>query len=108
MRLLVTRPEQDGERTAAALRARGHEALLAPLMRIEAAADGIRHSHKSDRDCARLIQQRGGRGGRIAQQHIGLQTNFTKLAASESLGGFTSSRQLLSGMLMLNSGTSRG
>jgi len=39
VRLLVTRPEQDGERTAAALRARGHEALLAPLMRIEAAAD---------------------------------------------------------------------
>lgn len=36
MRLLVTRPEPDAERTAAALRARGHEALVAPIMRIEA------------------------------------------------------------------------
>jgi uroporphyrinogen-III synthase len=36
VRLLVTRPEPDGERTAAFLRARGHEVLLAPLLRIEA------------------------------------------------------------------------
>jgi uroporphyrinogen-III synthase len=35
MRLIVTRPEADGERTAAALRAAGHEVLLAPLMRVE-------------------------------------------------------------------------
>ena len=36
MRLLVTRPEPDGERTAQHLRARGHHVLLAPLMRMEA------------------------------------------------------------------------
>jgi uroporphyrinogen-III synthase len=35
VRLLVTRPEPDGARTAAALRARGHEVTLAPLLRIE-------------------------------------------------------------------------
>jgi uroporphyrinogen-III synthase len=35
VRLLVTRPEADGARTAAALRARGHEVVLAPLLRIE-------------------------------------------------------------------------
>jgi uroporphyrinogen-III synthase len=35
VRLLVTRPQEDGERTAAALRARGHSVLLAPLLRIE-------------------------------------------------------------------------
>lgn len=35
MRLLVTRPEPDAERTAAALRARGHVVLVAPLLRIE-------------------------------------------------------------------------
>lgn len=35
MRAVVTRPQADGERTAAALRARGHEVLLAPLMRVE-------------------------------------------------------------------------
>jgi uroporphyrinogen-III synthase len=35
MRLLVTRPEPDGERTAAALRARGHDVLLAPLLRMQ-------------------------------------------------------------------------
>jgi uroporphyrinogen-III synthase len=36
VRLLVTRPRPDGERTAAALRARGHQVLLADLLRIEA------------------------------------------------------------------------
>lgn len=39
MRLLVTRPEEGGERSAAALRARGHDVLLAPLLRIEPLAD---------------------------------------------------------------------
>lgn len=38
MRLLVTRPAPDGERTAAALRSRGHEVMLASLLRIEIAA----------------------------------------------------------------------
>jgi uroporphyrinogen-III synthase len=36
MRILVTRPEPDNARTAAALRDLGHEAVLAPLLRIEA------------------------------------------------------------------------
>jgi uroporphyrinogen-III synthase len=35
VRLLVTRPEADGARTAALLRARGHDVVLAPLLRIE-------------------------------------------------------------------------
>jgi uroporphyrinogen-III synthase len=35
MRLLVTRPEADAERTAAALRARGHSVVVAPLLYIE-------------------------------------------------------------------------
>jgi uroporphyrinogen-III synthase len=34
MRVLVTRPLPDGERTAAALRARGHDVLLVPLMKV--------------------------------------------------------------------------
>jgi uroporphyrinogen-III synthase len=38
MRLLVTRPEPDNARTAQALRAKGHEVLLAPLLHIEAVA----------------------------------------------------------------------
>lgn len=38
MRAVLTRPREDSERTAAALRARGHEALIAPLMRVEPAA----------------------------------------------------------------------
>jgi len=38
MRVVVTRPQADGERTAASLRARGHEVLVAPLMRIEPAS----------------------------------------------------------------------
>jgi uroporphyrinogen-III synthase len=39
MRLLVTRPEPDSERTAMELRARGHELTLAPLLRVEPAAN---------------------------------------------------------------------
>lgn len=41
MRVLVTRPQAESERTAAALRARGHEAVLAPLLRIEPVADAV-------------------------------------------------------------------
>ena len=35
VRLLVTRPQPDGERTAARLRARGHDVRLAPLLRVQ-------------------------------------------------------------------------
>ena len=35
MRLLVTRPDPQGEQTASALRARGHDVTAAPLLRIE-------------------------------------------------------------------------
>ncbi|HZL40576.1 MAG TPA: uroporphyrinogen-III synthase [Pseudolabrys sp.] len=35
MRVVVTRPQADSERTAAALRARGHEVLVAPLLQVE-------------------------------------------------------------------------
>src|SRR3569833_2173649 len=38
MRIAITRPEPNGERSAKALRAQGHDVLLAPLMRIETAA----------------------------------------------------------------------
>jgi uroporphyrinogen-III synthase len=38
VRLLVTRPEPDGARTAQALRARGHAIVLAPLLRTETIA----------------------------------------------------------------------
>ena len=39
MRLLVTRPEPECERTAALLRGRGHDVLLVPLLRIEPLVD---------------------------------------------------------------------
>lgn len=35
MRVVLTRPQEDSERTAAALRARGHDVLIAPLLRVE-------------------------------------------------------------------------
>jgi uroporphyrinogen-III synthase len=38
MRLVVTRPQADSERTAAALRTRGHAVLVAPLMKVELVA----------------------------------------------------------------------
>jgi uroporphyrinogen-III synthase len=39
VRILLTRPEADALRTAAALSARGHEAIIAPLLSIETLAD---------------------------------------------------------------------
>jgi uroporphyrinogen-III synthase len=39
VRLLLTRPEPDAQRTAAALRAQGHDVVVAPLLRIEPAPD---------------------------------------------------------------------
>jgi uroporphyrinogen-III synthase len=39
MHLLITRPLPDAERTAEALRARGHTVTLAPLLRVEPIAD---------------------------------------------------------------------
>jgi uroporphyrinogen-III synthase len=44
VRLAVTRPHDDSERTAAALRARGHEVLVAPLMQVEPVNAAIRDS----------------------------------------------------------------
>lgn len=42
MRIVVTRPQEDAERTAAALRARGHEMLIAPLLQLEPVAADLR------------------------------------------------------------------
>src|SRR5262245_9639371 len=39
MRILVTRPADEAERTAQALRVLGHEALIAPVLRIEPIED---------------------------------------------------------------------
>ena len=39
MRILLTRPQADAERTAAALRARGHEVVVAPLLDIAIVPD---------------------------------------------------------------------
>jgi len=44
MRVAVTRPQADSERTAAALRARGHRVLVAPLIQVEPVAAEIRES----------------------------------------------------------------
>lgn len=42
MRLVLTRPRDDSERSAVALRARGHDVLVAPLMRVETINANIR------------------------------------------------------------------
>ena len=41
MRVVITRPQGDGERTATALRARGPEVWVAPLMRVQAIAANL-------------------------------------------------------------------
>jgi len=39
VRVLLTRPESDAQRTAAALRARGYDVIVAPLLHIEILSD---------------------------------------------------------------------
>jgi uroporphyrinogen-III synthase len=46
MRLVLTRPRDDSERSAFALRVRGHEVLIAPLMQVEMIAVDL-HPHWS-------------------------------------------------------------
>jgi uroporphyrinogen-III synthase len=41
MRVVVTRPEPDGKRTATALRALGHEVLIAPLMKVQSVSPDL-------------------------------------------------------------------
>ena len=66
MRLLVTRPEPDGERTAAKLlRAQGHEVMLAPLLRIEAIAGCRSRRRPWARGAADQRQRRAGVGRSI-------------------------------------------
>jgi uroporphyrinogen-III synthase len=42
MRIVLTRPQEDSERTAATLRAKRHEVLIAPLLRVEPVATELR------------------------------------------------------------------
>jgi uroporphyrinogen-III synthase len=49
MRLVLTRPKQDSERSAVPLRARAHDVLIAPLMRIETIAADL------DRHCGAIV-----------------------------------------------------
>lgn len=64
MRLLVTRPEPDASREAAALAARGHEAVIAPLLVIEFAEDapldfaGVQALIVTSRNALRAIASR--------------------------------------------------
>jgi uroporphyrinogen-III synthase len=55
MRLLLTRPEPDNARTAAALRAQGHEVVLAPLLRIEAVAEADLGASPSSRSWTAIL-----------------------------------------------------
>jgi uroporphyrinogen-III synthase len=64
MRLLVTRPEPDASREAEAIAARGHEAVLAPLLAIEFAPDaaldltGVQAIVVTSRNALRAIANR--------------------------------------------------
>jgi uroporphyrinogen-III synthase len=54
MRLLLTRPEPEAERTALTLRARGHAVLVAPLLQIEPIAVAL-----AEHPCAALMMTSG-------------------------------------------------
>jgi uroporphyrinogen-III synthase len=73
VRLLVTRPEPDAARTAAALRARGHDVVLAPLLRIEFLDFELPHEPWSavvmtSANAARAVAEHPRRAGLIARE----------------------------------------
>jgi uroporphyrinogen-III synthase len=114
MRLLVTRPEPDNERTAAALRAGGHDVMLAPLLHIETvldadlgappfagilitSANGARAlaSHPRRSECLGLPVLAVGRSSADAARHAGFSdvtsadgdaTDLARLAAARFAG----------------------
>jgi uroporphyrinogen-III synthase len=43
MRVVLTRPQEDSERTAASVRARGHHVLITPLLTVETITPDLRH-----------------------------------------------------------------
>jgi uroporphyrinogen-III synthase len=91
VRLLVTRPREDAERTAAALRARGHTVMLAPLLHIEpvAAAFGpgpFAAVLTTSANAARAIAAHG----RIAElRRLPLYTVGRRSAEAARAAGFT-------------------
>jgi uroporphyrinogen-III synthase len=92
VRLLVTRPQEDGERTAATLRARGHSVLVAPLLRIELlAAANIEPGPfaavlTTSANAARAVAQHG-RGGEL--RTLPLYTVGQRSAEAARAAGFT-------------------
>ena len=114
MRLLVTRPEPDNERTAATLRAGGHHVMLAPLLHIETvpdadlgappfagilitSANGARAlaSHPRRSECLGLPVLAVGRSSADAARHAGFSdvtsvdgdaTDLARLAAARFAG----------------------
>src|SRR6202011_4579034 len=94
MRLLVTRPEPDGQRVAAALRKRNHEVLLAPLLNIETIEGvdlGLSHSAvlMTSANAARAIATYPQRGELVA---LPVFTVGRRTAEAARIVGFTDVR----------------
>jgi uroporphyrinogen-III synthase len=68
MRVLVTRPAEDQDRTAAALRAAGHEAVAAPLFVVEA----LPHDAPGDADRVVATSANALRHARLDERHRAL------------------------------------
>ncbi len=92
MRILVTRPREDAEATAAKLRALGHEPIVAPLMEIRfydgapVALDGVQAILATSANGARAIARRSTRRD-IPLFAVGRQT-----AQAARLAGYTTIR----------------
>jgi len=92
MRILVTRPIEDAERTAAALRARGHEAIVSPLTEIrftdgpEISLEGVQAILATSANGVRALAQRTAHRD-LPVFAVGPQTTLAARAA-----GFTDVR----------------
>jgi len=92
MRVLVTRPIEDAERTAAALRARGHEAIVSPLMEIrfvdgaEVLLEDVQAILVTSANCVRALARRTSRRD-LPVFAVGPQTTLAARA-----GGFADVR----------------
>jgi uroporphyrinogen-III synthase len=95
MRLLVTRPKPDGTRTAARLRAEGHDVVVAPVLRTEAVAAAF-----GPEPFAALVITSGNAPRVLAQdaeRSIDLSTNIVRQTEIESQADSDSRSEALAG-----------
>jgi uroporphyrinogen-III synthase len=93
MKLIITRPMGDGVPLARKLEGRGHEAIIAPLLRIEARTDAILPDNRYQAICITSANVFVNPELLRARQHLPLYSVGPQSAEAARLAGFTDVRE---------------